>query len=127
MVKVRDSVLVWENLDTHMSLETLDVARFRDKVAAENETQDNHFSSASELKVGDTEWQRKLLINEKNVALWILCCPEDVNARKSRRCQQQNDEVLCGQCESPVCCKCESKWRKGENRKIPMCLGNDNF
>ena len=98
----------------------------KNKFAAENEAHDNPFSNASELKVGDTEWQRKLFISEKNVALWILCCPEDVNARKSRRCQH-NDDVLCAHCEIPVCCKCESKWPKGENHKIPMAIGNDNL
>ena len=54
-----------------------------------------------------------------------LCCPEDVNAHKSRRCQHK-DEVLCSQCEIPVCFKFEGKWRTGANHKIPMCLGNDD-
>ena len=63
-LKVRDSLLAWEDLDTHMFLRTFDVSRFNNMLAAENEAYDNPFSNASELKIGDTEWQRKLLINE---------------------------------------------------------------
>ena len=58
--------------------------------------------------------------------MWILCCPEDVNARKSRRCQHK-DEFLCSNCEILVCYKCQGNWNKGENHKIPMCLASDNF
>ena len=63
---------------------------------------------------------------KKNFALRILCCPEDVNARKGQRCHHA-DDVLCAHCEIPVCCTCESKWRKGENHKFPMAIGNDNL
>ena len=64
-LKVKDSLLAWENLDTHMFLKTFDVSRFKNKFAAEDEKQDNPFSNASELNLGNPEWQRKLLINEK--------------------------------------------------------------
>ena len=125
-LKVRDSLLAWESLDTKMFLETFDVARFKENFATDNGCHGNPFLNATELKHGDTEWQRKLLFSEENVARWILCCPEDVSARKSQRCRH-NDDVLCAHCEIPVCCKCESKWRKGENHKIPMAIGNENL
>ena len=125
-LRVRDCLLAWESLDTKMFLETFDVARFREKIANDTGAHGNPFLNANELRPGDAEWQRKLLFSEKNVALWILCCPEDVNARKSKRCRH-NDDVLCAHCEIPVCFKCEDKWRKGQNHKIPMALGNDNL
>ena len=68
-LKVRDSLLAWENLDTEMFLETFDVTRFKKNFAADGDSYDNPFCNASELRVGDPEWQRKLFIPHKNVAM----------------------------------------------------------
>ena len=62
---VRNSLLEWEDINTHQFLETFDVTRFKSKFCSASDKQDNPFGNSSDLQSGDLEWQRKLVLNEK--------------------------------------------------------------
>ena len=86
----------------------------------------NVFEGTSALRETGTEWRRIVRLGRSGQDdVPLLCCPEDV---KPCRWGKHGSDVLCGECEIPLCLECERHLHsQGALGLIPMALGNDNF
>ena len=123
MLTVRETLLKLEAEDTNMFMLNCALERFRQRYAPEGDAKGDPFKNAEELRPGNPEWQRVLLLPHKGQRrVPLLCCPEDVERDPS--CTHDDTE-LCERCKIPLCARCRGAMRR--RKAIPMGLCNDNF
>jgi len=124
MYDVKDSLLRLAENDWEAFCLNFSCDLFRDRYATDDAAEGNPFKDAEELRDGNYEWRRRVLVDKARI-FEVLCCPED--CEKTDRCKHP-DGQLCKFCRIPLCWQCAEKITKEHGDKsIPMSLCNDNF